>query len=418
MTSLFRKHELLCYVEIKRKEGSLKVKDFMEELPEELMERMNTLFNSSDELEDLISKMDSLLLAKDPIFMILEDHSFPSRYLAATLEELLEGSGADLLLKSSNPLGFDVYLIREKDSLWMKELMRKKKPYTLSILGLGDVGGTLLMGLRLLGRGILKEIRIFDLDEKKRRRYYLEINEISDGTELPPVVEADIHEIFNTDVLVFTVSIFIPPVGTSLTDVRLVQFEKNRKVLLDYSRLAEENGFKGYYFIVSDPVDLLCMNLMDEGKIDSHRIRGFGLGVMEARARFIAKEKEVFSEDLRTFGPHGKGLIVINSLKHYDPNLSEELTHLTERENFRVRETGFKPYIAPALSSGSISILKALNEEQHLSTWYNGKVFMGSRNTLKESFTLADKVDLPELKPLLEDTEDLLKRLYDHRDRT
>jgi len=417
MTTILRKHELLTYIELKRKDGSLKVRDFMEELPEELKERMTALLDSDDELEDLTSQMESVLLAKDPVFMVLEDETFPSRYIAKTLEELLEVSGADLLLESENLLGFDVYLIREKDTHWMKELMKKKKPYTLSILGLGDVGGTLLMGLRLLGRGILKEIRIFDLDEKKRRRYYLEINEISDGTDLPPVVEAGIDEIFNTDVLVFTVSIFIPPVGTTLTDVRLVQFEKNRKVLLDYSRKAEESGFKGYYFIVSDPVDLLCMNLMDEGKIDSHRIRGFGLGVMEARARFIAREKGVFKDDQRTFGPHGKGLIVINSLGSYDEELSKELTALTERENFRVRETGFKPYIAPALSSGSISILKALNEEEHLSTFYNGKVFMGARNTLLESFTLPAKVDLPELKPLLMDTEDLLKGLYEGREK-
>ncbi|WP_312649331.1 lactate/malate family dehydrogenase [Proteiniclasticum sp.] len=417
MTSILRKHEILAYIEIKRTEGTLQITDFLNDLPDELKERINALILSTDEREDLLSQMDSLVYSKSPVFMVLEDETFPSRFIASTLEEVLEESGADLLLTSKNPLGFDVHLIHESDCSWISELMKKKKPYTLSILGLGDVGGTLLMGLRLLGRDILKEIRIFDLDEKKRRRYYLEINEISDGSDLPPVVEAGIDEIFDTDVLVFTVSIFIPPVGTSLTDVRLVQFEKNRRVLLDYAKKAEESGFKGYYFIVSDPVDLLCMNLMDEGGIASHRIRGFGLGVMEARARFIAKERGIFHEDLRTFGPHGKGLIVINSLKNYDVEISEDLTALTERENFRVRETGFKPYIAPALSSGSISILKALNEEEHLSTFYNGRVFMGARNTLIESFTLPDKVDLPQLRTLLTGTEDLLMRLYEGREK-
>lgn len=414
--SIFRKHEILAYIESRRSAGSLHVKDFRQDLDAKMKGRMEDVLQSPDAKEDLLSLMESLKLSKDPIFMILEREDFPSRYLAESLEEILEENGPSLLLERENPLDFQVHMIREKDADILTEVMKKKKPFTLSILGLGDVGGTLLMGLRLLGRDTLKEIRIFDLDEKKRRRYYLEINEVSDGTDLPPVKEAGIEEIFHTDVLVFTVSVYIPPVGTSLTDVRLVQFEKNRRILLDYARKAEESGFKGYYFIVSDPVDLLCMNLMDEGKIPSHRIRGFGLGVMEARARFIAKEKEVFSEDLRTFGPHGKGLIVINSLKHYDPKLSEELTHLTERENFRVRETGFKPYIAPALSSGAISIVKALKEEEHLSTWFNGKVFMGSRNTLKESFTLPSRVSLEELRPLLLETEALLCTLYDGRE--
>lgn len=413
---ILRKYEMLAYIESRRSDGSLNVKDFMKDLDETLRTRIEALLQNSYEKEDLLSLMESLVQSKDPIFMILEEEAFPSRYLASSLEELLEENGASLLLESENRLDFEVHMIRQQDASIMEEVMKKKKPFTLSIMGLGDVGGTLLMGLRLLGRDILKEIRIFDLNDKKRRRYYLEINEVSDGTNLPPVKEAGIEEIFNTDVLVFTVSVFIPPVGTNLTDVRLVQFEKNRRILLDYSKKAEESGFKGYYFIVSDPVDLLCMNLMDEGKIPSHRIRGFGLGVMEARARFIAKEKEVFSEDLRTFGPHGKGLIVINSIENYDPKLSQELTHLTERENFRVRETGFKPYIAPALSSGSISILKALNEEEHLSTWFNGKAFMGSRNTLNESFTQASKVSLKELKPLLEETEALLSELYDGRE--
>lgn len=415
MNSIFKKHEILAYLEMRRSESTLEIRDFMNDLPEDQKARVDGILQSQDEKEDLYSKLESLILAGDPLYMILEDDAFPGRYIALTLEEILEEKGPALLLESSNPLGFEIHLLREKDLESLLD-MKASKPYTLSILGLGDVGGTLLTGLRLLGRDILKEIRIFDLDEKKRRRYYLEINEISDGTELPPVVEAGIDDIFQTDVIVFTVSLYIPPVGTSLTDVRLVQFEKNRKVLLDYARKAEAAGFTGYYFIVSDPVDLLCMNLMDEGGIDSHRIRGFGLGVMEARARFIAKERNVFQEDLRTYGPHGKGLIVINSLKNYDEDLSMELTGLTERENFRVRETGFKPYIAPALSSGSISILKALNEDQHLSTWYNGHVFMGSRNTLKGTFTLPDKVDLPELKALLEDTEDLLKDFYAARE--
>ncbi len=312
--SILRKHELLAYIEMRRMDGSLNIKSFMDNLEQELRVRVDAVLRNSDEKEDLLSLMESLLLQKDPIFMIIEKESFPSRYVANTLEEVLEEHGTSLLIVSENTLDFEIHMIREQDASFMKEIMKKKKPFTLSILGLGDVGGTLLMGLRLLGRDILKEIKIFDLDEKKRRRYYLEINEISDGTNLPPIKEAGIEEIFDTDVLVFTVSVFIPPVGTALKDVRLVQFEKNRKILLDYARKAEESGFTGYYFIVSDPVDLLCMNLMDEGNIPSHRVRGFGLGVMEARARFIAKEKEVFSEDLRTFGPHGQGLVVINSL--------------------------------------------------------------------------------------------------------
>lgn len=412
---MFKKAELMAVLALHTTSLESEKDDFLRLLPENLLKETKEILQDAHRIKSLVDTLNRTLQEKKPIFMILEKEKSPGRIIASTLEELLETDTADLIVKGSTSLPFPVYLLKENDRNFMEELMKKEKPFTVSILGLGDVGGTLLMGLRLLGRDVLKEIRIFDLDEKKRRRYYLEINEVSDGTELPPVKEVGIDEVFDTDVLIFTVSVYIPPLDTTLQDVRLVQFDKNRKILLSYAKQAEQSGFKGYYFIVSDPVDLLCMNLMEEGGIESHRIRGFGLGVMEARARFIASEKGLLKEDLRTYGPHGRGLIVVNSLKSYDEEISKELTHLTERENFRVRETGFKPYIAPALSSGAISIVKALKGTEHLSTFYNGKVFMGARNRLIGSFTLTEKVSFEPLRPLLKETQDLLLSFYEKK---
>lgn len=412
---MFKKAELMAVLALHTTSLESEKDDFLRLLPENLWKETKEILQDTHRIKSLLDTLNGTLQEKKPVFMILEKEKSPGRIIASTLEELLETDTADLIVKGSTSLPFPVYLLKESDRNFMEELMKKEKPFTVSILGLGDVGGTLLMGLRLLGRDVLKEIRIFDLDEKKRRRYYLEINEVSDGTDLPPVKEVGIDEVFDTDVLIFTVSVYIPPLDTTLQDVRLVQFDKNRKILLNYAKQAEEHGFKGFYFIVSDPVDLLCMNLMEEGGIESHRIRGFGLGVMEARARFIASEKGLLKEDLRTYGPHGRGLIVVNSLKSYDEEISKDLTHLTERENFRVRETGYKPYIAPALSSGAISIVKALKGEEHLSTFYNGKVFMGARNRLMGSFTLTEKVSFEPLRLLLKETEDLLLSFYEQK---
>lgn len=406
----FRKEELLAYLEENRWQNKNSLDPFFHKLSPELEHRVLNLLKDKKKMGKLIPLLDEMIRENKEIRMISED-DFPGRYLAESVEEIIGEKGISLLFKNRNLLGFTVHIVTEEDSL-AKKHKNPTNPFTLSILGLGDVGGTLLIGLRLLGKEILKEIKIFDLDEKKRRRYYLECNEISDGTALPAVTEAELDTVFKTDCIVFTVSLYIPPVGSDVKDVRLVQFEKNKAVLLEYARQAEASGFKGHYFIVSDPVDLLCMSLMKEGNIESHRIRGFGLGVMEARARFIAKELNVFSEDLRTFGPHGKGLIVVNSLEHYDKDISKDLSERTINENFRIRETGFKPYIGPALSSGSISILKALDGKEHLSTWFNGHIFMGSRNTIERGYTKPGKISLTEIKPILEDTERLIMELY------
>ncbi|NLB21001.1 MAG: lactate dehydrogenase [Clostridium sp.] len=413
MKHLILKKELLAYVEYERKQGTIAIYDFLKDLPSSLKNDVNELLHDGIKMEDLHNRITRHIKDQHLLIMILDEKSFPSRWIATTLSELLEITGPELIVSNQDYLGFEVLLVHKNDP-YLKDIvsMPLSAPFRASLMGLGDVGGTLLMGLRLLGKDTLSEIKIYDRNENKRRRYYLEINEISDGEVMPPVIEADLASIFQTDVFIFTVSAHIPPLGTTLTDVRMVQFEKNKEILLDYVKQAEESGFTGYYFIVSDPVDLLCMAVMNEGNIPSHRIRGFGLGVMEARARFIAKENEIFKDDLRTFGPHGKGLVVINSLSSYNDELSLELTNLTEKENFRVRETGFKPYIAPALSSGAISILKALRGDEHLSTVYNGYVFMGSRTTLRGGFTLPSKVSLKELTPLLSDTQALLDSLY------
>lgn len=409
MADLYTLEEILSYVEIKRLKNDVLVPPFVDGLDPCILNEVLTILSddtSSCALEDAID----VLRSNDKAVQVVRPGGPLNRYTATTLSEILGRTGAGLLLTGTDDLGgLRVNLVNSRHDL-ADPLMNKKK-FRVSIAGLGDVGGTLLMGLRLLGKDVIEEVRIYDRDPKKLRRYYLEVNEISDGTPMSPIVETDLDGVFDSDVFIFTVSLFVPPLDTELRDVRLVQFEKNRTVLLDYALKAEAAGFKGHFFVVSDPVDLLCMSLMLEGNVPPERIRGFGLGVMEARARFIAWEKGYPNDTLRAFGPHGKGLVVVNSLMDYDEDRSKELTQLTEVENFRIRETGFKPYIAPALSSGAISIVKALRGEEHLSTWYNGKVFLGSRNTLKDGFTFPEKVALPEILPELQRTEEYLLEL-------
>ena len=48
--------------------------------------------------------------------------------------------------------------------------------------------------------------------------------------------------------------------------------------------------------------------------------------------------------------------------------------------NLEMRALGFKPYAAPALSSGALSVLAALRGEWHCSSVYLGGVFMGCKN--------------------------------------
>lgn len=69
-----------------------------------------------------------------------------------------------------------------------------------------------------------------------------------------------------------------------------------------------------------------------------------------------------------------------NSLAHYDDALSQELTHLVVTANLKMREIGFKPYVAPALSSGALSLLLMLRGEWHCGSVFLGGIFMGVKN--------------------------------------
>lgn len=305
------------------------------------------------------------------------------------------------------------------EECFCSESFIKKKVH---LLALGDVGSTLLMGLKLLGGNSISSIGIFDRSEEKIKRYEYEMNQTSlpfEFDELPMVHGISKHELFDCDMFVFCASKGVPPVGVEGVDVRMVQFEENAKLLKEYAIMAGEKNFKGIFAVVSDPVDLLCKTVLIEscGKLVPEQIKGYGLGVMNARAAYYAKKDHRFESFLtegRAFGPHGNDLVIANSIENYDDELSKELTKLTVEANLQVRKTGFKPYIAPALSSGAISIVYTLEGKFHYSSNFVGGVFMGTKNRNTSMGIEIEKIHMPEkLYARLENTyktlDDLMK---------
>lgn len=267
----------------------------------------------------------------------------------------------------------------------------------VNILAIGDVGSNLLTGLHLLGGDVISEIGICDLDERVTARWAFEQNQIAypwDYDRLPEVRAISAEQLFDCDVVVFVASKGIPPVGSGVKDVRMYQFENNRRIVAAYARQAREAGFRGMFCQVSDPVDPLAKvaflesNRNASGELDwkglrAEQIQGFGLGVMNARAAYYAKRDPRFSRFLtegRSFGPHGQELVIADSIAHYDDAISRELTERVVTANLEMRALGFKPFVAPAFSSGALSILLMLRGEWHCGSVYLGGVFMGVRN--------------------------------------
>lgn len=281
----------------------------------------------------------------------------------------------------------------------------KNKKKRVHLLALGDVGSTVVTALKLLGGEGIQTLGIYDMNQNVCQRWETELNQVAFAwcyDVLPEVEILKETQLFDCDVFVFCASKGIPPVGTEQKDVRMVQYEANKEIISAFAKKARDVNFQGLFAVVSDPVDPLCKaaflasNTNETGDFDCkglrpEQIQGYGLGVMNARAAYYAKKDSKYSDFLtqgRAFGPHGRDLVIANSILRYDDARSKELTQLAIDANLRVRDMGFKPYVAPAISSAAISILQTIQGQWHYSSNFIDGVYMGCKNRTQTALEL------------------------------
>ena len=104
--------------------------------------------------------------------------------------------------------------------------------------------------------------------------------------------------------------------------------------------------------------------------------------------------------------------MIANSIEHYDDALSRELTEKVETANLRIRDLGFKPYVAPAVSSGAMQLLLTLRGDWHCSSVPLGDVWFGVKNRFTPQGLEVETLPLPDaLFARLLETETLLKAI-------
>lgn len=325
----------------------------------------------------------------------------PVGEIPAWVEELI-AAGKVRAVNAAHPRFEEIMNFQPKEG--------KKRVHVLAI---GDVGSMLLTGLHLLGGDVISSIGICDISDQVTARWEFEENQIAYPWNYDALPEVDVvkpEQLFDCDVFVFVASKGIPPVGSGITDVRMYQFENNSKIIGHYAKMAREKNFKGLFCAVSDPVDPLAKtaflesNKNEAGELDymgllPEQIQGFGLGVMNARAAYYAKRDERFKQFLtegRSFGPHGQDLVVADSIENYNDELSKELTQLTVTANLHMRSIGYKPFVAPAFSSGALSILLALRGEWHCGSVFLGGIYMGVKNRYTKNGLETEVLPLPD----------------------
>jgi len=369
---------------------SLKKYDGFEAITEEKAKSNNKEMYFLNEMDPLLSRRSFLVTNPSLLFMEKEGIEL----LLLNSKDYSRQLPNWILEKIKNKLVIAVNIAYPK---WEEVLQNNfNNKWTINLVALGDVGSTLLIGLRLLGGKYIDRIGIYDRNENRLNRWEQELNQIispSNSEYFPPVVPISKEELFNCHMFVFCASKGVPPVNSTIDDVRMVQYQANREIIRDYAIMSRNEGFKGIFAVVSDPVDLLCKaaflesNIGENGNFDfmglaSNQIIGYGLGVMHGRACYHSQKSKATSHYIkegRVFGPHGKGLIVADSIENYNESLSEYLTIKTLNSNMDIRNLGYKPYVAPSLSSGTLSIIATINGDWFYGSTYMGGAYMGSR---------------------------------------
>ncbi len=329
-------------------------------------------------------------------------------------------TGINGLLFDTSPRKGSAFFSSATSARWYQSF---KAPFRLNIIGLGDVGLSIAAGLRLLASPAISEIGLYDIGAQRAVACEMEINQINalDYSATPARLKTD-DDLFDCDVVVFTASKGVPPLDSGVSDVRLYQLEQNAEIVKHYIARAVESNFNGMFCVLSDPVDLLCKVALEHAQsldpINWHalRVRGFGLGVMYARAQYYAAKMGIrqFSKKGRVYGPHGADLIVLNDVDSFDLALSKKLTDLTVKANLAVRENGRKPYLAPALSSGALSLVAMLEGRWQHSAIALGSVFLGVRNRMTSEGVDIDKIAYnPTIAAWIEQTIASLERQYE-----
>jgi len=196
----------------------------------------------------------------------------------------------------------------------------------------------------------------------------------------------------------------------NVQDVRMQQLRANRSIVEIYAKKARACRYDGLFAVVSDPVEPLCnaawqiSNCNESGAFDDNglhleQVQGYGLGVMNARAVYYAKKNPgkygLFLTEGRVFGPHGKSLVVADSITQYHDKESRELSKLAAEANLSVRALGFKPYIAPALSSAAISILLTMRGADHYGSVALHEIYFGCKNKYTKEGLETECQELP-----------------------
>lgn len=268
--------------------------------------------------------------------------------------------------------------------------------WSIGVAGLGRVGGT-AAALLVAGAGgasPIREILVHDVDAANEERWLLELRSITawgSRHPAPPLERASCAELYRRcDAVLFAATAGVPPIG-SPGDVRIVQFEPNRKLLAAHLAAARDAGFTGLLLVVSDPVECLARAAFRDSNTDAtgrfhgtglapERIAGLALGVMWGRALAVAREAgwDHVAGRGAAYGPHSTEVLVFDDLQAPDAARTNRMSRAAREGNLLLRSLGHLPYVGPASSSVALALPQLLVGREVLASIFLDGVYFGA----------------------------------------
>ncbi len=177
----------------------------------------------------------------------------------------------------------------------------------IAIIGAGLVGST--TAFNLITQGVCDEILMIDINKEKAYGEVMDLNHcIEYLNRNTKVVTGEYKDCKDVDIIVITAG---PPPKPGQS--RLDTLELSAKITESIVNPIMESGFKGYFIIVSNPVDIIAHYVYKISQLPKNHIIGTGTSVDSARLKnFIGELLNVDPRSVQGYsmGEHGDSQMV------------------------------------------------------------------------------------------------------------
>lgn len=257
----------------------------------------------------------------------------------------------------------------------------------LGIIGVGHVGQTVAYTACL--RGIVKELKLVDIDEQKAKSQCLDLQDAMSFYDKDIKISYNKYQdLANCDVIVISIG------GVIAVKNRLAELETNAKTVSSFVPDIIKAGFNGKFIVITNPCDIIAYKVMKLSNLPKNHIISSGTTIDSSRFKSILSDKLGISPKSISaymigehgdsqFAPWSKVEIFGKSLDDYlneNPKIKADFDkkHI---ENM-VRDRGWEVFIGKkstefGIASTVCNIIKSiLNDEKEIqlvSTYLDGE---------------------------------------------